>query len=260
MGMPRVAIVGYGAVGRAIHELFPEAVAYDEPLGIGSRDEIDGCDVAFSAVPTPSGDDGRCDVSIVEDTVSWIGCDYIVIRSTVEVGTTARLREQTGKHIVFQPEYGPAETPDHPFKDLRDVRWAILGGDRDDTRWVANLYQRIFDSTIVIHQTSSETAELCKYMENAYLATNVAFSNEFYDLAETAGVDYHELRELWLLDPRINRSHTWVYPDDRGFGGRCLPKDLEALTSFAKSQGQYPAVLLNAVRESNAEVRDRKRD
>lgn len=260
MEMPRVAIVGYGAVGKGLHELFPEAVIYDEPLGLGTRAEIDGCDVAFIAVPTPARDDGRCDVSIVEQAVSWIGCDYIVIRSTIEVGTTARLRRETGKRIVFQPEYGPAETPDHPFKNLRDVRWAILGGERDDTRWVANLYQRIFDSTIAIHQTTSETAELCKYMENAYLAMKVAFSNEFFDLAETAGVDYHELRELWLLDPRINRSHTWVYPDDRGFGGKCLPKDLEALTSFAREQSEHPLALLNAVRTSNTEVRGRNRD
>ena len=97
-------------------------------------------------------------------------------------------------------------------------------------------------------------------MENSYLPMKVAFSNEFFDLAETSGVDYHQLRELWLLDPRINRSRTWVYPDDRGFGGKWLPKDLEALTSFAREQGPHPLALLNVVRDSNAEVRGRNQD
>jgi len=68
-------------------------------------------------------------------------------------------------------------------------------------------------------------------------------------------VDYNELRELWLLDPRIGRSHTFVLPDARGFGGDCLPKDLAALvTATRQKSGQIP-LLLQAVIESNTRVR-----
>lgn len=250
------AIVGYGAVGRGIHELFPAAHAFDPPLGLGSKDEVNRARFAFVAVPTPMNPDGSADVSIVEDAVSWIQSDYIVIRSTVPVGTTDRLRMATGKAVIFQPEYGPAETPDHPFNDLRKVRWVILGGERRDTIPVADLYKTTFNADIVIQQTDANTAELTKYMENTFLALKVTFCNEFYDIAQAYGIDYNELRELWLLDPRIGRSHTFVLPNDRGFGGRCLPKDLSAIIDSAREIGITPS-LLEAVRDTNRSIRER---
>lgn len=254
MNPKSVGIVGFGAVGKALHDLFPGAAVYDEPLGIGSRSEVNACDYAFVCVPTPRAPDGACDTAIVEDVVGWLETDLIVIRSTVAVGTTQRLAAATGKRIVFQPEYGPAETPDHPFNDLRNVRWVILGGERKDTVAVADLYKTVFSADLAVHQTDSRTAELAKYMENAYLAAKVAFCNQFYDIAAGLGVDYNELRELWLLDPRIGRSHTFVYPDDRGFGGKCLPKDLSAIIATAIAGG-VDATLLEGVQSSNARVR-----
>ena len=66
------AIIGYGAVGRGIDQLFPDAVAYDPPQGIGSRDEVNAAAFAFVCVPTPMADDGSCDTSIVEESIGWI--------------------------------------------------------------------------------------------------------------------------------------------------------------------------------------------
>lgn len=258
METPSVAIVGFGAVGRGMKTLFPDAVPFDEPLGIGTREQVNRCEFAFVCVPTPSGAEGRCDTSVVEAVVSWIECPTIVLRSTVPPGTSERLAERYGKRIVFQPEYGPGETPDHPFADVRDIRWIILGGLRAWTQPVCQLYQTVLSSEIVLQQTDARTAELTKYMENAYLAMKVAFCNEFYGLAERIGVDYHELRELWLLDPRIGRSHTWVHPDNRGFGGNCLPKDLAALIQFGADAGEQLA-LLRGVVESNSLVREAAR-
>jgi UDPglucose 6-dehydrogenase len=250
MDRPSVAIVGFGAVGRGIKQLFPDAIPYDPPSGLGSKEAVNACSYAMVAVPTPGLPDGSADVSIVEEVVGWIECDHIVLRSTVPVGTTDRLRRETGKSIVFQPEYGPAETPDHPFNDPHKVRWVILGGERSDTVAVADLYKTVFNSDIVLHQTDARTAELTKYMENCFLALKVAFCNEFFDLAKTFGVDYNELRELWLLDPRMGRSHTFVFPTSRGFGGRCLPKDLDAMIAAARELG-YEAALLDAVASTN---------
>ena len=251
---PSVAIVGYGAVGRGIAQLFAGAVPYDPPLGIGTRDQVNACDFAMVAVPTPSLADGSADLSMVEEVVAWIECEVIVVRSTVPVGTTDRLRRETGKAIVFQPEYGPASTPDHPFNDPRKTRWIILGGDRGDTVRVADLYKTTFNSDIQIHQTDASTAELTKYMENCFLALKVTFCNEFYDLAGAFGVDYNELRELWLLDPRVGRSHTFVFPSERGFGGECLPKDLQAMIGSARVAG-YDPTLLAQVLETNRRIR-----
>ena len=252
---PSVAIIGLGAVGRGIQTLFPGATVYDEPLGAGTRAEVNRCQFAFVCVPTPARPDGGCDTSIVQDVVGWLECGTIVLRSTVPPGTTEALAERTGKRIVFQPEYGPGDTPDHPFADVRDIRWLILGGPRAWTSPVCDLYKTVFSSDITMRQTDARTAELTKYMENAFLAMKVAFCNEFFDVAARVGVDYNELRELWLLDPRIGRSHTWVHPDDRGFGGKCLPKDLEALLHLGAGVDE-PLLLLNAVATSNARVRD----
>ena len=253
-----VAIVGYGAVGKGIKQLFPDAVPYDPPLGVGSKDEVNRCQFAFVAVPTLMTEDGSADTSIVEEVISWIESEVIIIRSIVPVGPTDRIPPAARQAGVVQPEYGPAETPDHPFNDLRKVRWAILGGERADTIRAADLYKTTFSADFTIQQTDARTAELTKYMENAFLAMKVTFCNEFYDIAQAHDVDYNELRELWLLDPRIGRSHTFVLPFNRGFGGRCLPKDLNAVITFATRAGVKPG-LLEAVRDVNDAIRNRKR-
>jgi UDPglucose 6-dehydrogenase len=254
MNAPSVAIVGVGAVGRSMRTLFPDAVLYDEPLGLGSREAVSRCDFAFVCVPTPSTATGACDTSIVEDVVSWCDSDTVVLRSTVAPGTTDRLASTYRRRVIFQPAYGPGSTPDHPYADARSLGWIILGGPREWTVPVADLYKRVLSADLVIQQTEATTAELTKYMENAFLAAKVAFCNEFYDLAAALGVDYNELRELWLLDSRIGRSHTWVHPEDRGFGGDCLPKDLAALLRAAED-ADVSAHLLHAVAESNQRVR-----
>jgi UDPglucose 6-dehydrogenase len=130
----------------------------------------------------------------------------------------------------------------------------VLGGDRPDTIAVADLYKTIWGAELAIHQTDSTTAELTKYMDNSFLALKVTFCNELYDVAQLFGVDYNELRELWLMDPRVGRSHTLVQPDNRGFGGKCLPKDVSALVSSARKAGYLPR-LLSAVLDANARFR-----
>lgn len=250
----KIGIVGYGHVGKAMHKLFPQAVVVDEPLAIGSREEARGCDVLFVCVPTPSQADGSCDVSIVDDVLGWIEADVVVLRSTVPVGYTDEAKERTGKRIVFQPEYY-GETPAHPFADPRARPWLTLGGDRRDAEIVARAYKSIFSADVKFVFTDAKTAELAKYMENSFLALKVTFCNEFYDIARSMGVSYDELREVWLEDPRISRSHTFVYEDDRGYGGKCLPKDVDALIAFSADSG-VDAELMKAVRAKNDKLRN----
>ena len=256
---PSIAILGaLGALGSATVDLFRrvgfEVEPYDEPRGIGTREAVNNCGFAFVCVPTPSYPGGECDTSVVDEVVSWCEADIVVIKSTVSVGTSMRLASMYSKRVVFQPEFGPGETPDHPFRDLGSIRWLILGGHPRDTKAVVELYQSVYRSDCVIQQTTSQTAEFVKYMENCYLATKVTFCNEMYDVAEAMGISYTEARELWLLDPRMGRSHTFVHPVDRGFGGKCLPKDIAAFIEQARTLGAQPT-LLEAVVAANARVR-----
>ncbi|QGQ95584.1 hypothetical protein EHS13_12175 [Paenibacillus psychroresistens] len=228
----QIAIIGYGHVGKAMHQIFPGAAVYDEGLNIGNKADLLDSHIAFVCVPTPMLPNGECDSSIVEEVVGWIDAEVIVLRSTVPVGFTTYLQEKTGKRIVFQPEYY-GETVDHPFADLGSRKWITLGGSPEDIAVVVGVYQKVHNAELKIMTSDAKTAELAKYMENCFLALKVTFCNEFYDIAQAHGIQYHELRELWLADPRMGHSHTFVYEDDRGFGGKCLPKDVNALIALA---------------------------
>jgi UDPglucose 6-dehydrogenase len=246
----KFAIVGYGVVGRAMHDLLPEAVLYDVAPGIGSdRDAVNACDIAFVCVPTPQAESGACDYSAVEETVAWLETPLIVLRSTVPVGATDELSKRYDRRIVFQPEY-LGETAAHPFADVTQRKFIILGGKASDTNRVADVYNKLYHSDVQFHFSDAKTAELAKYMENCFFAAKVSFCNEFYGLAESLGVEYNELRELWLADPRISRDHTFVYPDNRGFDGKCLPKDLAAIIATGADAG-YRAAMLEAIRDVN---------
>lgn len=250
----KISILGYGHVGKITKELFKDAIIYDEPKNIGNKDEVNKSNFAFICVPTPKAKNGSCDTSIVEEILTWIKADIIIIHSTVSVGFTQKWQNKTKKHIVFQPEYY-GETYKHIFQNPHNRSWITLGGKLEDTSKVADLYQTIFTSDIIINQVDSTTAELAKYMENAFYATKVTFCNQFYDLAKVYGVDYNQLRETWLLDPRINRSHTFVYPDNRGYGGSCLPKDTAAIIYEADKMG-VDMSLLKATEEANRRYHD----
>ncbi|MBD0382142.1 hypothetical protein [Paenibacillus sedimenti] len=251
----RVGIIGYGHVGKAIHALFPSAAIYDEPMQIGSKAVVNESDVVFVCVPTPPRQDGTCDTSIVEEVIAWLAAKVIVIRSTVPVGFTDQQKEATGKRIVFQPEYY-GETVDHPFADLHYRTWLTFGGAAEDVRLVIGAYQQVYNAEVRIRITDAKTAELAKYMENCFLALKVTFCNEFFDIAGAHGIDYNELREVWLEDPRIGRSHTFVYEEKRGYAGKCLPKDVSALIGLAEEKG-VNVDLMKSVDKRNCDFRAR---
>jgi UDPglucose 6-dehydrogenase len=251
MRKPRVGVVGAGVVGTAMQRLFgPETVMYDPKPGCPQdKGAINSCDAVFICVPTPMKHDGSCDTSIVEEAVSWVEAPLIVLRSTVSPGTTDRLREKYNKHVVFQPEY-LGETPAHVFGDLAERSFIVLGGAQEDTSRVADLYKHHHNSMVYFYFCDATMAEVAKYMENSFYAVKVTFVNEFYDIAKVFGVDYNLLREIWLADTRISRDHTFVYPEARGFSGKCLPKDVNAIVKSCGDRG-YDAALLKATLKIN---------
>ncbi len=254
-----IGIIGYGVVGRALAKVFgyeagnPQVRLYDKLLkelnSPRHKAAIQACDVVFVAVPTPEAPDGSCDVTAVEEVVSWVTAP-MCLKSTVPPGTVDRLMAATGKRIGFSPEY-VGETRWHPWKGIDSHGFVIVGGEKSLCDLVVRAYQEHLGPLVRYYMTDAKTAELCKYMENSFLATKVAFVNQFYDLAQAYGVNYNELREVWLADERIGRSHT-IVTDERGYRGRCLPKDIAAIIQAAKPLGGAP--LLEAVDRYNDEV------
>lgn len=255
--MRKIAIVGYGHVGKAMEEIFPSAVIYDKNVNgyQDTRSRVNDCQLAIVAVPTPCNADGSCDTSIVEEVVSWLETPLILIKSTVPPGTTDSLKERYGKRITFSPEYF-GESSYYLPEQFTTFGWpyVIVGGDRRDTQEVMDFFIPRLGPTKSYIQSDARTAELTKYMDNAWLSLQVTFANEFYEIAEALGVDYTELRELWTLDPRVSRYHTSVFSEARGFGGKCLPKDLSAIIAAA-AVADYDAEFLIAVWNNNLRFR-----
>ena len=250
MAKPKVGVVGGGVVGGATVKLCgPDTIVYDpyKPELADNKDQINTCDVVFICVPTPMADDGHCDTTIVEQAVAWVEAPLLIIRSTVAPGTTDRLREKYKKHVVFQPEY-LGETTAHVFGSMAEREFVVLGGTPEDVSKAADFYKHYYNAMVRMYFSDATTAEVCKYMENAFYAVKVTFVNEFYDIARVHGVDFNQLRELWLADTRISRDHTFVYPDNRGFSGKCLPKDCNAIVHSCREKDYEPKLMAATLR------------
>jgi UDP-glucose 6-dehydrogenase len=234
----KVLIVGYGTVGKnlykTISKLKPDIndnrVRKDYLL-----QEYDSLapysyppskyDFAFICVDTPLMENGvDLDISQVQSALEENNADIYVIKSTCPMGTTKLFNETFGgnKTIVYSPEYYGSTQHCNNF----DFNFTILGGDKGACIKVQQLLQHCYDARHTFHITDSRTAELAKFMENAWIATKVSFCNQFYQIAQDNGIDYEELRELFILDPRVNPAHTFVYADQPYWTSHCLDKDV----------------------------------
>ena len=245
--MNEVKIIGFGVVGKNMRKIFPDAAIHDPGVGLVNKEP---CTMAVICVPTEMKKDGSADTSIVEKVISEHEAFIYLIKSTVPPGTTDRLINMTGKEIVFSPEYfGGTE-----HANYHDYDFVILGGSRYARKYAAEIYQKYVHPEKKFYFTDSKTAELVKYMENCWLAAKVTFCNEFARIAENIGVDYPVLRELFLADPRVNRSHTFVYPEKPYYDSHCLNKDVPALITFCKNIG-YNAKLMESISAINSEFK-----
>lgn len=258
----KIGIVGFGYVGKAMNELLKnhfEIRVYDPIYEMNTKEEINQCDMVVICVPTPD-KNGKCDTSIVEEVVGWLNIPLILIKSTISPGTTARLHRETGKRIVFSPEYIGEGKYFQPFwkyphpTEIKYHSFQIFGGDKKDSSQLVDIFKNVMGADVVYFQTDSTTAELTKYMVNTWGAMKVTFANEWFEIAKGFGVDYNELREAFLLDGRTEKIHTLVFPNKRGFDGKCFPKDLNAIISATEDKNYSPE-LLKEVKKSNDRFR-----
>lgn len=253
----KIAIVGYGVVGKTMRTLFPNALLYNgekHPVGKSKYADLNKAQVAFVCVPTPMKPDGRCDTSIVEEVVSKLRVPLIIIRSTIEPGTTDRLKKKYKKHIVFCPEY-VGETTAHPLGDEKSRQFLILGGEREDTNKAIEIFQNVYNASVKIRQMTAIEAEFAKYLENRHIAFTVAECNEAYDLCQALGIDYNNIREaVFQDDPRMSPYWTFVYPKNRGFESKCIPKDVYAIVAKAREVNS-PMTITEKILEVNKKWR-----
>ena len=237
--MSDVLMIGYGVVGKNLQkELFAlNPDIYDKYCPQYNRLSRNRYDLAFVCVPAPYDKErGARDLTEVKAAIAEHDADLYIIKSALLPGTTEILCQETGKHIIYSPEYRGATVHNNFQFDF-----TILGGERDDCLKTIRILQRCYDGGHQFRVTDAKTAELVKHMENAFLATKVSFCVQFWEISRQIGVDYPELRELFLLDPRVNPSHTFVYNDQPFWDSRCLNSDVSAIAEA------YDAELLKAM-------------
>lgn len=235
-----ILMIGYGIVGKlecdVLKKFNPDI--YDK-AGLNTK-QNKKYDLAVIAVSTPT-IDGKCDVSEVWNAVNENDAEVYLIKSTVAVGTCDEIAEATGKRIVMSPEFYGATQHCNNFT----YDFTILGGSKEDCSYVQQIYQEVFDARHIFKWVDRKTAELCKYMENSYLATKVSFCVEFWKVCQQLGIPYEELRECFILDPRINQAHTFVYDKHPYWDSHCFNKDVPAIAN------QFDIELLKKVVEIN---------
>lgn len=251
-----IGIVGFGIVGQALAYGFsqPEVADkyhikyYDKFKESSSLEDVVGeSEFIFICLPTPmKADESGINLSIIEQAMAQItkmtnsSDKIIIIKSTIVPGTTAHFEKKYPKsNFCFNPEF---LTEANYLDDFLNADRTIVGANNDlISRRVIALFRQRFPH-MKIFQTDTTTAEMVKYMANAFLSTKVIFGNEMFDICQTLGIKYEEVKAMVAADRRIGPSHLDV-TTSRGFGGKCFPKDLVALIGRAKDLGVEPRLL-----------------
>ncbi len=218
-------------------------------------------EVLFIAVGTPPDEDGSADLRHVLAVAASIGAHLdggtvVVNKSTVPVGTAARVRERIAAELQRRGVTADFDVVSNPeFLKEGDAVNDCMRPDRIivgcESARALDLLRRLYapfnrnHERIVVMDVRS--AELTKYAANAMLATKISFMNEIANIAEKVGADVEMVRQGIGSDPRI--GWHFIYPG-AGYGGSCFPKDVQALARTAQQHG-YRAELLDAVESVN---------
>ena len=230
---------------------------------------VRGSKISFICVGTPSLPNGKLSLDAIERVCTQIGealrskseWHTVVLRSTVLPGTTESivipaLEKSSGKRagvdfgVCMNPEFLREATA---VQDFFEPSITVVGARRpEDAAPVMELYKGLPGAT---YQTTIPTAEMVKYMCNAYHAVKVGFANEMASFGRELGVDVAAVTEIFCADKKLNISAAYLKPGF-AFGGSCLPKDVRALTYRAKEL-DLELPLVKSILASNQEHMER---
>tara|TARA_Y100000310_G_scaffold316318_1_gene367871 strand:+ start:6662 stop:7513 length:852 start_codon:yes stop_codon:yes gene_type:complete len=265
----KIGMIGMGFVGGTTSKIFEtkhEVFCYDKYKEPYTNPEVlKNSEVIFICVPTPMKPSGEIDYSAIYDALEILDKIFknslnkptIVIRSTIVPGTTEKLAKQYDFNFVFNPEFLREK---FAVEDFIETNRIVIGTtNAEDYKKVRKIYNEIFpESKVKYLLVSPKTAEMIKYSSNVMLASQIGLANEIYQICEKIGVEYNEIKDAISLDPRIAKNINVPGPDnDFGFGGKCFPKDLNALIYLARESGYRPH-LLEEVWRLNERVRKNK--
>lgn len=250
-----IGIVGLGIVGSAVkygfEKLGHRVAGHDIKDGTRLEDVLDS-EVVYLCLPTPQGEDGHCDTSVLElvteELLKKHGFEGIVaIKSTVTPGTTVKLQEQfaTDK-ICHVPEFLRERAAIIDFTDNHDV--CIIGTDSDEVFETVKESHGYYPQKFI--RLEPTEAEISKYFNNVYNATLITFANAFYELCQAKGADYGKIKNAMVQRDHIYNKYLDCNDNLRGFGGMCLPKDTAAISALVREM-DLPIDLFRAIVDDN---------
>jgi GDP-mannose 6-dehydrogenase len=263
----KVEIINSGRspiVEAGIDELISEMVAAGRLRAVTcSCEAVRESDVSLVCVGTPSNANGSLNLKHVQQVCQEIGAALknkserhtVVIRSTMLPGTVENLvvptlEEHSGKKAGR--DFGVSINPEFlregsSLKDFYAPPFTLIGADTEDTaKLISSLYSEIQAPLLI---TQLKTAEMVKYACNCFHALKVSFANEIGNICKAAGIDSHEVMEVFSQDTKLNLSPYYLTPGF-AFGGSCLPKDLRAINYKAK-QLDVEVPVLSSILPSN---------
>lgn len=225
------------------------------------KEVLDDVSLVFSAVGTPPDEDGSADLSYVLEVAREFGRNIkkytvLVTKSTVPVGTAAKVKEVVNEELKKRKEDIPFDVASNPeflkegaaVKDFMSPDRVVVGVASEKAKsLMMRLYRPFMLNNFRVIFTDIPSAEMIKYAANSMLATRISFMNDIANLCEIVGADVEMVRQGIGADTRIGRK--FLFPGC-GYGGSCFPKDVKALIKTAEKNG-YSMRVLKAVEEVN---------
>ena len=256
----KIGIIGFGVVGKAVNHTISkkyDVVKYDKYMDLDNFEDLLQCQFVFIVVPTPFDCKKNIvdDSAIVESLQRLQDIDYkniVIIKSTVAVGFCDRYQEKFNLNIVFNPEFLRESTS--PLEDFQNQSIVVIGcNDSEMYQQTKTMFEEILLPNIKYYCTSLKEAEMVKSAQNTMLASRVAISNMIYDGCRKMNIDYDKIREIAFNPFEIIGPHMTLVPGPdghRGFGGKCLPKDIRGFSTI------YNSPLLQEIIDYNDTLRD----
>jgi UDPglucose 6-dehydrogenase len=235
-----IGIIGLGFVGGTLLKWFKKKkyplYCYDKFKKIDSPEEILKAEIIFLCLPTPYRKNIGADLSAFKENLEYFKNQknkIFVIKSTVPPGTTENFQKQYPQHkFLFNPEFLREKDPWGTFikTDLQIVGYTQKS--KNLAKKILNLLPQGKNFTGIMPATE---AEIIKFAVNSFLAMKVIFANQIYELTKKINANYEFVRQGLENESRLGKSHFNVfYENYRGFGGKCLPKDLLSFIELYK--------------------------
>lgn len=250
----KIGIIGCGIVGSSMKQVFEEKTELfiNDPKMSNSKtyEEIfENCEVIFVCVPTPMKYSNQSfDSTIIDGVIykleeinkSSVNKPVICIKSTLTPDRVKEYKENTKLNLTMSPEF---LTEANYLNDAINMKALIVGGLPEHTKIIIDLFENysVCRKGYPIGETDIIGACFIKYMENSFLALKVTFMNQIFDAYKLSGSEdsWENIVKCFHLDKRLGCSHGQVPgPDgDRGWGGKCFPKDVNSFIHYLTSLG-----------------------